>query len=159
MTTSASLGGQSPQFGAFLFAPVGEDRNGTMVSVLSALARFGVDPWKEAETLAGLPQTAAADRLDAVILALANVPAASADHHGIAARLIALLPQRGTIQTTVRNATGRAAPDESAQVILWSVVVVIILFGQAMALRPDSGATGDTVPDATSASVEKDLIP
>ncbi|MGO9740546.1 MAG: hypothetical protein ACLPN5_03340 [Roseiarcus sp.] len=32
------------EFDDFLFAPIGEDRNGTTLSVLSALARMEVDP-------------------------------------------------------------------------------------------------------------------
>lgn len=139
---SAKLGGQSPQFDAFLFASVGEDRNGTLVSVLSALARFGVDPWKEAETLAKLPQVDAADRLDEMILALADVPSAAADHHGIASRMIALLPRARTIQTTVRKAAGSMAPEQRSQVILWASVALILLLGQLMAPQPDTDASG-----------------
>jgi len=33
-------------FDPFLFASVGEDRNGANVTVISALARLGLDPWK-----------------------------------------------------------------------------------------------------------------
>lgn len=41
-----------PEFDKFLCASIGEDRNGTMLSVLSALARLDVDPWQEAADLA-----------------------------------------------------------------------------------------------------------
>jgi hypothetical protein len=43
------------EFNDFLFAPIGEDRNGMLVSVLSGLARSDVDPWQEATRLAELP--------------------------------------------------------------------------------------------------------
>jgi hypothetical protein len=33
-----------PEFDEFLCAPIGDDRNGTGLSVLSALARLNVDP-------------------------------------------------------------------------------------------------------------------
>jgi hypothetical protein len=36
-----------PEFERFLYASVGEDRNGYVVTVLSTLARLGLDPWKE----------------------------------------------------------------------------------------------------------------
>jgi hypothetical protein len=52
-----------PEFDQFLGASIGEDRNGTGLSVLSALARLDVDPWKEATSLARLPREAAAVRL------------------------------------------------------------------------------------------------
>nr|WP_306264839.1 hypothetical protein [Pararhizobium sp. IMCC3301] len=155
MNTSAKLGGLSPRFNAFLFASVGEDRNGTLVSVLSALARFGVDPWQEAEALADLPQADAADRLDEMILALADVPSAAANHHGIATRLIALLPQASTIQTTVRNAAGSMAPEQRSQVILWVVVMLILLLAQMMAPRPDAGASGSDTSGAMSAPLTR----
>jgi hypothetical protein len=145
------LGGQSPRFDTFLFAPVGEDRNGMLVSVLSALARFGVDPWKEAETLSSLPQADAADRLDKIILSLADVPSASADHQGITSRLIALLPRARNIQTTVRKAAGPMAPEQRTQGILWAVVTVIFLIGQMMASQPDADATDGNEVGSTSA--------
>jgi hypothetical protein len=37
-----------PEFENFLFAPIGEDSNGMVLSVLSALARLDIDPWQEA---------------------------------------------------------------------------------------------------------------
>jgi hypothetical protein len=36
-----------PEFERFLYASVGEDRNGYVVTVLSTLARLGLDPWKK----------------------------------------------------------------------------------------------------------------
>jgi hypothetical protein len=36
------------EFGAFLFASIGEESNGMALSVISALARLGIDPWQEA---------------------------------------------------------------------------------------------------------------
>jgi len=36
-----------PEFDEFLGASLGEDRNGTRLSVLSAFARLNVDPWQE----------------------------------------------------------------------------------------------------------------
>ena len=48
-----------PEFEKFLCAPIGADRNGTGLSVLSALARLNVDPWQEATSLARMPREAA----------------------------------------------------------------------------------------------------
>ena len=59
-----------PEFDEFLGAPIREDRNGTTLSVLSALARLDVDPWDEATSLARMPREAAAERLTALIDAL-----------------------------------------------------------------------------------------
>jgi hypothetical protein len=43
------------EFDNFLLAPIGDDNNGMLLSVLSALARLDVDPWEEAAVLARLP--------------------------------------------------------------------------------------------------------
>jgi hypothetical protein len=51
----------------FLFAPIGEDRDGMLVSVLSGLARSDVDPWQEAARLAELPEETATQRLASLI--------------------------------------------------------------------------------------------
>ena len=73
------------EFNDFLFAPIGEDRNGMLVSVLSGLARSDVDPWQEAAKLAQLPGEAATKELAALIGALPDgaglVPGSSHDRH------------------------------------------------------------------------------
>lgn len=46
-------------YDAFLFESLGVEENGMDLSVLSALARAGIDPWAEAKRLAGLPRQAA----------------------------------------------------------------------------------------------------
>lgn len=43
------------EFNEFLFAVVGEERGGQQLTVLSALARLGLDPWGEAARLSKLP--------------------------------------------------------------------------------------------------------
>ena len=46
-------------YDAFLFESLGVQENGMDLSVLSALARAGVDPWAEAKRLTGLPRQTA----------------------------------------------------------------------------------------------------
>ena len=48
MTHAALSSLIGPEFDEFLGASIGEDRNGTGLSVLSAFARLNVDPWEEA---------------------------------------------------------------------------------------------------------------
>jgi hypothetical protein len=47
MTRAATMSLPEAEFNDFLFAPIGEDSNGMLVSVLSGLARLDVDPWQE----------------------------------------------------------------------------------------------------------------
>jgi hypothetical protein len=56
-----------PEFDAFLSAPVGEDADGVGLSVMSALARTGLDPWSEAARLSDLPHDAAVEALAATL--------------------------------------------------------------------------------------------
>jgi hypothetical protein len=81
------------EFDNFLFASIGNDQNGTPLSVLSALARFDVDPWQETAALAGMPKERATERL-AVLIGAASADLATGLYaETIAARLVALLPQ------------------------------------------------------------------
>ena len=66
-----------PEFNSFLFAPIGADRNGTNLSVVSALARCDLDPWAEAEKLTKLPEEIAIQKLSALISSLPEVPLTS----------------------------------------------------------------------------------
>jgi hypothetical protein len=79
-------------FDPFLCAAIGEDRNGKLLSVLSALARMDVDPWAEAESLARMPMETATVRLTDLIAALPNAPHADIPANRIAWDLVALLP-------------------------------------------------------------------
>jgi hypothetical protein len=104
MTRSASVSHLGSEFDDFLFAPIGEDRNGMLLSVLSALARLDIDPWQEAAQLAGLPGGTAAQRLASLIEALPDEPSAHPDSATIAARLIALLPRPASSNIPSRKA-------------------------------------------------------
>ena len=65
------------------------------LSVLSALARLGMDPWQEAGRLAKLPRTAAVEGLARTIAAMPASVWPLPDATAIAARLVALLPKSG----------------------------------------------------------------
>jgi hypothetical protein len=82
------------EFDNFLLAPIGDDNNGMLLSVLSALARLDVNPWEEAAALARLPADAATRKLASLVAALPTGPSARPDSATIAARLISLLPRR-----------------------------------------------------------------
>lgn len=90
-------------FDGFLQASIDEDRKERLLSVMSALARLDLDPWKEAAELAALPTHAAIERLAGLIASLPDVSAVPRDSAGIAARLVAKLP------------SSQSAPDESVE--------------------------------------------
>jgi hypothetical protein len=85
-------------FDTFLYASVGEDRNGNVVTVLSTLARLGVDPWSEAADLSDLTRDDARTRLGALLTRFNDVPALVREHGPITARLLDLLPKASSRQ-------------------------------------------------------------
>jgi len=95
MALSRVNSGLCPELEAFLYAPVQEDSDGAELSVLSALSRLDLDPWAEAAALAALPRGNAARRLAHLIAQLPVATSARRDSQALAARLVALLPQRG----------------------------------------------------------------
>ncbi len=83
------------EFNEFLFATVGEEKNGMRLSVLSALTRLGLDPWGEAARLSGLHKDAAVRALAAAIAMLPEGNWKVSDSEAIAGGLVNRLPRRG----------------------------------------------------------------
>jgi hypothetical protein len=76
----------------FLFAEIGTGESGASLTMISALARSGSDPWIEAARLAALPRAGAAEALS---LFLGKIPSAwcsLSDRSATTARLLNLLP-------------------------------------------------------------------
>ena len=92
MTSAVSMFGHKSEFDPFLYAQVGEERNGMLLSMLSALARLDVDPWQEAATLTKMPAHDATLRLTSLLSSLPS-DAATLLAPSTVLRLIALLPQ------------------------------------------------------------------
>lgn len=105
LAATAGLLMNRTEFDEFLFAPLGDEENGMTLSVVSALARLGFDPWREAARLAGLPKPQAEAALAGLF---GRLPAAAdrPDAAAYAAQLIGLLPRSG--------AEGAAGPAVSA---------------------------------------------
>jgi hypothetical protein len=81
-----------PEMDPFLFASVGEEIEGIPLSVLSALARLGLDPRNEAARLSHLTSNAAASQLGRLFARLPDRPWTSSEIRRIAKKLVELLP-------------------------------------------------------------------
>ena len=81
-----------PDLHNFLFAAVGEERNGIPLSMISALAQLDLDPWEEAGRLSSLAKQEAVERLTALILRLPGLRRPSSEARQIAVGLIDVLP-------------------------------------------------------------------
>lgn len=94
MTSTDAYALQQSDLNGFLFAQVGEEQEGMPLSVLSALARLGLDPWQEARRLANLPARAAVEGLAQVIAGMPASPWPLPAATVIAERLVGLLPRQ-----------------------------------------------------------------
>ncbi len=103
-----------PEFDSFLFAAVGEERDGIPLSVLSALSRLGLDPRDEAARLSHLTKEAAADQLARMIARLSDRRWPLSEARRIAGGLIERLPTSSTAGKPHRLETG-AEPISSSR--------------------------------------------
>lgn len=156
MAHSPSLLNAKSEFDDFLYAPVGEDVRGTVVSVLSALARLDFDPWQQAADIALLPRDVAKNTLAAMIEKLPGMAQANSAPDTIAARLVALLPSgkaaklsrssirsEGSVGDAMR--AGKLGYPRNTAIIMAflaiSVIVQVILATQTSSQSDQRGAT------------------
>ncbi len=118
------------EFNDFLFAIVGEEDNGTPLTVLSALTRLDLDPWAEAARLSDLPPDKASR---ALAVAIALLPAGDwqvSDAPAIAGRLVESLPKRRAPMASpppVRAPRPKMKP--ATMVLLVAALAAVSLFG------------------------------
>ncbi len=127
------------EFDAFLFARVGEERNGMALSVLSAIARLDVDPWREAASLRQLPVRAANERLTQLLASHPNnqlIPVTS----DTITRLIGLLP--GTARDEAWSRPTPLGVDKSSAwlLALYFVFAIMTMCAEQIAHRADAQA-------------------
>ena len=83
------------EYNPFLFCPIDDEEGEVPLTVLSALARLGVDPWQEAARLSALPREVAAQSLAEAIAKLPSKACEAASLAATATRLVNWLPVRG----------------------------------------------------------------
>ena len=149
-----------PEFGPFLFASIGDDRNGKLLSVLSMLARLDIDPWQEAASLARMSKETATARLTALIGALPDEPTAGVPIESVAGDLVALLPRT--------NAFAPPAPQQLASLsgfekprlrlglgALALLIFLALLFSYGPPLLTDKGAAPPAQVETETAKPER----
>jgi len=143
MTGSASASLKLSEFDDFLFAPIGDEKNGMLLTVLSALARQNVDPWQEAAALARMPREAAADRMAMLISALPERPSGRRDPEALAARLVALLPRQGSSKAPRRAAPADDGSTTKLRIVVFVVVMAFLMGGQFLMRSRQPSAQAD----------------
>ena len=134
---------------AFLFAEIGEEKVGLALTVVSAMARLGIDPWAEAARLSALAPSAAAQVLIPMI-ARSSGGADFGDVQAIAERLVRLLP-KGNVAPIARSTRNlMTVPPTAAWVVCLVLAVTFLAWTmKERSVSVDDGAsstitTGDT---------------
>jgi hypothetical protein len=126
------------EFTRFLGAAVGEDRNGSAVTVLSTFARLNLDPWEEAANLASLGREAAGQRLGLLLSRFGDVPALRRDHEPVARDLARLLPE-GRARSGLPRRAGTKRPPGLSGTTWVALAVVFVLIQVFFAGVPGAG--------------------
>jgi hypothetical protein len=118
-----------PDLDPFLFAVIGEGRNGNPLSTISALTQLHLDPWDEAGRLADLAKGDAVDRLTGLLLRLPDPHRSPAEARQIAVVLINLLPRTSWIAKPADTRdTGLATTSRDRAFWVICCVLVILAF-------------------------------
>lgn len=123
MSASDVLHPDGTDYDAFLHAEVGEDRTGAAVTVLSALARLGLEPWTEAKALARLGKEDAELRLNAHFETIKDIPALALASQSRASRLVSLLPRRAPPIFAKEPQSGRHSFPQIP--VIWVMLAII----------------------------------
>jgi hypothetical protein len=110
------------EFDHFLFASIGDQENGTPLSVLSMLARSDIDPWQEAARLAQMPKELAARSVASLIERLPNRRRGAPSSKVVAARLVELLPSH----VSLISANQGIAQTIRSQALIWLTLGVVL---------------------------------
>jgi hypothetical protein len=118
------------EFNEFLFALVGQEKSGMQLTVLSALARLGFDPWREAARLSELTKEAATSALAATISALPEGDWKGLSSRSIAVRLVDRLPKH--VSPPAKSPQGRSIRDqkpksEPKKGLVWMALAIAVL--------------------------------
>ncbi len=132
MAGTGILNPHPPEFERFLYASVGEDRNGSVVTVLSALARLGLEPWNETAELAALGREAAGARLGLLLSRFRDVPVLGDHHRSVARELSLLLPEDPPPRSPARAGAAGASGHPATSVAIWALLAILLILGQML---------------------------
>ena len=136
-----------------LFATVGEERNGVPLSMISALAQLGLDPWDEASRLCSLAKQEAVERLAGLILRLPGTRRPS-EARQIALGLIDVLPTHNGRPGPVENIGGPKPQNIAPGKTFWLICLALAMAAFIL-MRTQSGLlSGNPQPPSTANATE-----
>ena len=142
MSSSDAFAFKNSGLSTFLLAEVGTELNGSPLTILSVLARLGLDPWAEAAKWTKLPRATTIDRLTQSIAQMPLQPQALLNARDTASRLIQLLPAPVARSVDVPARGKRVVPK-------WALVVICLVavaLGFAFTIFPISKQTTTVTP-------------
>ena len=135
MTPATSVTFFKPEFGDFLYAPIGNGVGDMPTTVMSALARLDLDPWQEASELTELSIADAIVRLSNLLAKLPQAQRSLVNSKSFIGGLIGLLPRH--LQTAVaipsfkRPALPALPTAVPARMLIFAVLAVGIIVATA----------------------------
>ncbi|OOY16183.1 hypothetical protein [Thioclava sp. DLFJ4-1] len=127
MSAAGILNPHDPAMERFLYASVGEDRNGSIVTVLSALARLDLDPWEVTAELVSSGREAAVSRLSTLLSRCRDVPALATENGEVARTLAPLLPDPAPAAVSFSDAMSKGIVFSPGTILAAAVVIGILI--------------------------------
>jgi hypothetical protein len=157
MTSTDAFALKNSDLNRFLFAEVGTELNGSALTILSILARLGLDPWAEAARWAKMPKAAAINCLAQGIGKMPLSPEALAETLATASSLVKLLPaqkqaiEQGSNGSEVRTLT-------ALEWMPMAVLCLYLIFGVMINLISNPVSTA-AAPTAQTTGVKSHTDP
>jgi hypothetical protein len=144
----------SASYDDFLFAPVCEDPNGLRLSVLSALARFNVDPWEEAARLAAMPKQIAETTLLSILDLVSGRSWKSSEAAAAAAQLVRLLPRLDEAAATATADARTGTAHRTNYWWLWLAFWIAMTFMMPHRQTPPPNPTASTSDSGATSQIK-----
>jgi hypothetical protein len=149
-----------PEYDAFLYAVVCNEKNGMQLTIASAIARSGADPWKEAARISKMPKDVAIQVLKRLMPEQAGDSDQMANDAQVTAdRLFSLLPARKYVPVVNTISLPRSLPrakSTAVVLVLAFCTAVLIAYLFAIALRTENRASGPVSPAPAERSTTSD---
>jgi hypothetical protein len=155
VTSTDAFALKNSDLNAFLFADVGTELNGSALTILSVLARLGLDPWAEAARWAKMPKAAAINCLAQGIGKMPLSPQALAETFATAASLVQLLlvPTRNVTQGVSETGQAPTAQEWVPMALLCLSIILGVLINVISDRTPTPTANA-TTPTAQTLHVK-----
>ena len=130
-----------------------------LLSVLSALARLDLDPWREAAELARMPQQTARQRLTSLIEALPNQRPTGPEPETVSTRLIALLPRAASPSVASSNKLPAGVSTLNSRAVIYVILVNLLIMTCMFGAQWAASTAHPSIKVARRPSIERQRRP